>query len=72
MKMLVNIDLSKLKNEIMDKEVVEIYLIKFKKEGTSEIETYEYAFAEEERAKKRIESIREPFYEYWIEDYPII
>lgn len=69
--MIVDIDLSKLKNEIMSKQIVCIYLIKFKKEGTSEINTYEYAFMEEECAKEKIEDIKEPFYDYWIEEYPI-
>ena len=69
--MIVDIDLSKLKKEIMSKQIVCIYLIRFKKEGTSEIKTYEYAFMEEERANKKIEDIKKPFYDYWIEEYPI-
>jgi hypothetical protein len=58
-------------------KIINIYLIKFQKDKgefgkTTEVNTFEGAFTTEKDAWKKIEEIEKPFYDYWVEEYPII
>lgn len=75
--MIKNIDLEKQEKGII-KKIDTIYIIKFKRDKgelektTNQIFEFEGAFTTEKDAWAKVEEIERPFYDYWVEEYPII